>query len=54
MQQIGEDVAEQLDVIPAKFFVRRHIRPKYACRHCETVVAAPIETFKWHFFLYAA
>jgi transposase len=40
MQQIGEDVAEQLDVIPAQFFVRRHIRPKYACRHCETVVAA--------------
>ena len=40
--QIGEDVSEQLDVEPARFFVQRHIRPQYACRACETVVAAPI------------
>ena len=40
--KIGEDVTEQLDVEPAKFFVHRHIRPKYACRHCETIVAEPI------------
>jgi transposase len=40
--QIGEDITEQLDVEPAKFFVHRHIRPQYACRHCETVTAAPI------------
>jgi transposase len=39
---IGEDVSEQLDVEPAKFFVHRHIRPQYACRVCETVTAAPI------------
>jgi len=39
---IGEDVSEQLDVAPAKFFVHRHIRPQYACRACETVTAAPI------------
>lgn len=39
---IGEDVSEQLDVEPAKFFVHRHIRPQYACRTCETVTAAPI------------
>ena len=39
---IGEDVSEQLDVEPAKFFVHRHIRPQYACRACETVTAAPI------------
>lgn len=39
---IGEDVSEQLDVEPAKFFVHRHIRPQYACRACETVSAAPI------------
>lgn len=42
MVKIGEDVTEQLDVVPAKFFVHRHIRPKYACRPCETVQAAPI------------
>jgi transposase len=40
--KIGEDVSEQLDVEPARFFVHRHIRPQYACRGCETMVAAPI------------
>jgi transposase len=40
--KIGEDVTEQLDVEPAKFFVHRHVRPQYACRHCETITAAPI------------
>ncbi len=40
--KIGEDISEQLDVEPAKFFVHRHIRPQYACRPCETVSAAPI------------
>ena len=38
---IGEAVSEQLDVIPAQFFVHRHIRPQYACRHCDTVTAVP-------------
>jgi transposase len=40
--RIGEDISEQLDVEPAKFFVHRHIRPQYACRACETVTAAAI------------
>jgi transposase len=40
--KIGEDITEQLDVEPAKFFVHRHIRPQYACRGCETITAAPI------------
>ena len=40
--QIGEDVTDQLDVEPAKFTIHRHIRPQYACRHCETVTAAPM------------
>jgi len=34
---IGEEVSEQLDIIPAKVQVIRHIRPKYACRSCEGV-----------------
>ena len=42
LTKIGEDISEQLDVEPARFFVARHIRPQYACRTCETVVAAPI------------
>lgn len=40
--KIREDVTEQLDVEPAKFFVHRHIRPQYACRTCETITAEPI------------
>jgi len=40
--KIGEDISEQLDVEPARFFVHRHIRPQYACRSCETVTAAPV------------
>jgi hypothetical protein len=28
--KIGEDISEQLDVEPARFFVHRHIRPQYA------------------------
>ena len=40
--KIGEEVTEQLDIEPAVFQVVRHIRPKYACRACETVHAAPV------------
>jgi transposase len=35
--RIGEDVSEQLDIIPAKIQVLRHVRYKYACRQCEGV-----------------
>lgn len=38
---IGEDVTEKLAIIPALFFVECHIYPKYACRACATVKAAP-------------
>jgi transposase len=40
--KIDEDVSEQLDIEPARFFVIRHIRPQYACRKCETITAAPV------------
>jgi transposase len=39
---IGEDVSEQLDVIPAQFRVKVIRRPRYGCRACEgAVVQAP-------------
>jgi hypothetical protein len=42
MHVIGEDVAERLDVTPARFKVLVTRRPKYACRGCaEGVVQAP-------------
>jgi len=37
MTCIGEEVSEQLDYVPAKLQVIRHIRPKYACKTCEGV-----------------
>jgi len=32
--RIGEDTSERLEVIPARFTVRRTIRPRYACPCC--------------------
>ena len=47
--RIGEEVSEQLDIIPATIQVIKHVRPKYACKKCEgletegpTVVIAPM------------
>lgn len=42
MQRIGQDVAEKLDYVPGTFTVERHIRGKWACRQCETLVQAPV------------
>lgn len=32
---IGQEVSEQLDLVPAKLTVIEHVRLKYACRDCE-------------------
>jgi transposase len=39
---IGEEVSEQLDIIPAKIQVLRHIRRKYACSCGQCVKTAPV------------
>ena len=36
-----EDVTEMLDYVPARFRVLRHVRPRIACRSCETIRQAP-------------
>ena len=41
MVRIGEDTTEQLEVIPARVFVKRHIRPKHACPSCKNGVVQP-------------
>jgi transposase len=42
LHRIGETSSEALDVVPAIVRVKKTIRPKYACRACEsTVVQAP-------------
>jgi transposase len=42
MLRIGEDVAEKLDYEPGVFTVERHVRGKWACVRCETLVQAPV------------
>ena len=42
LARIGEDVAEKLDYTPGRFTVERHIRGKWACAACETLVQAPV------------
>ena len=46
---IGQEVSEQLDIIPPKIQVIRNVRLKYACKNCEgvesngpTVIVAPM------------
>ena len=41
LRPLGEDVAEQLEWIPGSFRVIRHVRPKLACKCCDTIVQAP-------------
>ena len=43
LSKIGEEVSEQLDVIPAQVKVLRHVRYKYGCRSCsDGVKIAPM------------
>jgi transposase len=38
LERIGEETCEQLEVIPAQIRVLKHIRPKYACPCCHSLV----------------
>jgi len=41
--KIGEEISEQLEVIPAQLKVIRHVRYKYGCRRCEEgIITAPM------------
>ena len=42
LKRIGEDVAEKLDYTPGVFSVERHIRGKWVCVKCETLIQAPV------------
>ena len=42
LKRIGEDVAEKLDYAPGIFTVERHIRGKWVCATCETLIQAPV------------
>lgn len=42
LKRIGEDIAEKLDYQPGVFSVERHVRSKWACARCQTLVQAPV------------
>ena len=41
MRQMGQDVTEVLEYVPERWKVIRHVRPKFSCRVCDTIVQAP-------------
>jgi transposase len=42
MRTLGEDVREELEYLPGRFVVRRHVRPKLSCRDCGNIAQAPM------------
>jgi transposase len=38
MVRVGEDISEKLDIVPAEFFVHRHVHGKWACKCCQLLV----------------
>ena len=42
LKRIGEDVSEKLDYTPGVLTVQRHIRGKWACCACQTLMQAPV------------
>jgi len=40
LSKIDDDVSEQLEYVPSSFRVIRHVRPKYSCKCCNTIVQA--------------
>ncbi|MDF6720300.1 transposase, partial [Escherichia coli] len=42
LKRIGEDISEKLDYTPGTFTVERHIRGKWVCDQCETLVQTPV------------
>jgi transposase len=41
LRPLGEDVAETLEYVPARFIVIRTVRPKLSCSCCSQIVQAP-------------
>jgi transposase len=41
LREMDPDVTEVLERLPARFKVVRHLRPKFSCAKCETIIQAP-------------
>ena len=44
LRRIGEDVAETIEIVQARFKVIRHVRPQFACAGCDAIVQASAPT----------
>ena len=42
MHKLGQDVREQLEYVPGRFVVHRHVRPKLSCRDCGSIAQSPM------------
>lgn len=42
MERVGEGISEKLDYQPGVFTVERHVRGKWCCSACRTLVQAPV------------
>jgi transposase len=42
MERIGEGESEKLDYVPGTFRVEHHMRGKWVCKTCETIVQKPV------------
>ena len=41
LHEIGREKSEQLEIVPVQYCIIEHIRLKYGCRPCDSVVMAP-------------
>lgn len=41
LRKIGTVTTEMLEIVPTRLKVRRHLRDKFSCKTCDTVVASP-------------
>ncbi|HLJ91616.1 MAG TPA: IS66 family transposase [Gemmataceae bacterium] len=45
LHEMGEDVRNEIKIVPATMRLVRHLRKKYACRHCQNhAIKTPIKT----------
>lgn len=51
IKRISEDLAKKLDYQPGAFTVARHVRGKWACRHCVPLASGPCQVLAklYHF-----
>ena len=42
LKRLGEDVTEEFEYVPARFVVRRLVRPRLTCTRCERFHQAPL------------